>query len=172
MSSDKKRVVVVQREFDMLLDRPVYITSKGITELKEELAYLRNVKRLEIIDRLHDAKGGGDWMDSTEYVLIEEELAFVNGRIQELEDMLDHAHLIGTELDATIINVGDSVVIQDSDGELEEYTIVGVAEANPGKGLISNESPLGRALLGHTVNDEVVFKAPAGEMRYRVVAHT
>jgi len=156
----------------MILDKPVYITSKGMAQLEEEMAFLQNIKRLEIIGRLQEAKGGGDWMDSTESMLIEDELAFINGRIQELEDMLDHAHLIGTELDASIINVGDTVVIQDNDGELQEYTILGVAEANPSKGLISNESPLGKALLGYTVNDEVVVKAPAGEIRYRVVAHT
>jgi transcription elongation factor GreA len=110
----------------MLLDRPVYITSNGITELEEELAFLRTVKRLEIIDRQ----------------------------------------------DATIINVGDTVIIQDSEGKIEEYTIVGIAEANPSVGLISNESPLGSTLLGYTINDEVLVKAPAGEIRYRVVAHT
>jgi transcription elongation factor GreA len=156
----------------MLLNRPVYMTSKGRANLEAELAFLRDVKRLEVIERLQEAKGGGDWMDSTEYMLIEEELAFVNGRIQELEDMLNHAHIIGTEQDASIINVGDTVIIQDSEGEIEEYTIVGVAEANPTVGLISNESPLGSALLGHTVNDEVLVTAPAGIMRYRVVAHT
>jgi transcription elongation factor GreA len=156
----------------MLLSRPVYVTHKGFDELEEELEFLQLVKRPEIIERLHEAKGGGDWKDSTENMLIEEELMFVDGRIQELQNMLHDAQLIEADQDASIVNIGDTVVIQANNEEPEEYTIVGVAEADPTKGLISNESPLGQALLGHKVGEQVIVKAPGGEISYRIVAHT
>lgn len=156
----------------MLLDRPVYVTDKGMAELEAELEFLQTVKRPQTVERLQDARDGGDWTDNTEQMLIEEELAFIDGRIQALTHMLAHAQLIGPDLDENVVNIGDTVVIQANDNELEEYTIVGVAEADPAAGFISNESPLGHALLGHQVGDEVVVKAPIGTLRYRIVAVT
>ena len=154
------------------LDKPMYITSKGLVELKEELAYLRDVKRPQTIERMQDAKGGGDWMDQTEYMLIEEEVAFINGRIYEIEIMLDQAQLIGPGNEDNIVNLGETVILQTEDGETEQYTIVGVAEADPANGLISNESPLGRTLLNQKVGDELVVDAPVGKIGYRIVAIT
>lgn len=156
----------------LALDRPIYVTDKGLAELEEELTYLRNVKRPKTLERMQDAKGGGDWMDQTEYMLIEEELAFVDGRIYELEFMLDQAELIGPGNEDNIVNVGETVVLQSEAGEIERYTIVGVSEADPANGFISNESPLARALLDQKVGDEVVVKAPMGEIRYRILAVT
>jgi transcription elongation factor GreA len=156
----------------MVLSRPVYVTHKGLDELEEELEFLTQVKRPEITERLHDAKGGGDWKDSSENMLIEEELIFVDGRIQELQNMLHDAQLIEADQDASIINIGDTVVIQASNNEPEQYSIVGVAEADPANGLISNESPLGRALLGHKLGDQVIVTAPIGDIHYRIVSHT
>ncbi|MBX3057939.1 MAG: transcription elongation factor GreA [Anaerolineae bacterium] len=152
------------------LDKPVYLTEKGRAELAAELAYLQDNKRLETIARLQEARGGGDWMDNTEHMLIEEELAFVDARIQEISYMLDHAQLIEPGNEDNQVDVGETVIIQADDGEMEEYTIVGVAEADPGRGFISNESPLGHALLNHKVGDEVIVKAPIGELHYRIVA--
>jgi transcription elongation factor GreA len=148
------------------------MTSKGFNDLEEELEFLRNVKRPEIAERLHEAKVGGDWQDSTENMLIEEELIFIDGRIQELQYMLQDAQLIEADQDMTVVGIGDAVVIEADDGQLEEYTITGTAEADPGKGLISNESPLGAALLGRRVGDQIIVKAPVGEIRYRLVSHT
>lgn len=156
----------------LLLDKPVYVTSTGMTELENELTYLRTIKRPETIERIQEAKGDGDWMEQTEYMLIEQELAFIDGRIQEVQHMLDHAQLIEPGNEDNVVEVGETVVIQSSDGKLEEYTIVGVAEADPSAGFISNESPLGFALLGRKVGDEVVVHAPAREIRYRIVAVT
>ncbi|GIK58118.1 MAG: transcription elongation factor GreA [Chloroflexi bacterium] len=152
------------------LDKPVYLTEKGRTELEAELAYLQDNKRLETIARLQEARGGGDWMDNTEHMLIEEELAFIDARIQEISYMLDHAQLIEPGNEDNQVDVGETVIIQTDDGGMEEYTIVGVAEADPGRGFISNESPLGHALLRHKVGDEVIVKAPIGELHYRIVA--
>ena len=156
----------------MILDKPVYLTPRGKRELEAELAFLQNNKRLEIIGRLQNAKIGSDWMDNTEHQLIEEELAFVNGRIHDLSYMLDHAQLIEPGNEDNIVDVGETVVIQSNEGQLEKYTIVGVAEADPGRGFVSNESPLGQALLQHKVGDEIMVHAPVGEIQYRIVAVT
>ena len=151
-----------------MLDRPVYVTPKGKVELEEELEQLRNVERLQIIDEMQDVKSGGDWMENTEQRMFEEELHFIDRRIQELEDMLAMSRLIEPDNDNNIVNIGDTVVIEDEDGELETYTIVGVAEVDPAAGLISNESPMGKALLKHRVGENVVVVAPAGELRFRI----
>lgn len=154
----------------LLLERPVYMTSKGLLDLEDELAYLQDVRRLEVIERLQETKVGSDWMDNTENMLVEEDLAFIEGRIQELTYMLDHAQLIEPGKEDDKVEMGETVVIQLSDGVIEMYTIVGVAEADPGAGFISNESPLGRALLNHKVGDEVVVQAPMGKLQYQIVA--
>ena len=149
--------------------KPVYVTPKGLADLQRELEELRDVKRAEVVERLHEAKEGSDWMDNSEYRLIEDELGFMEGRIQELENMLSAAQIIKPDQDESTVNLGDTVVIQ-SDGELEEYTIVGVAESAPTKGLISNESPLGRALLQRRVGEEVDVEAPGGAFSVRIMA--
>ena len=153
-----------------MLDRPVYVTPKGKADLKQELDQLQNVERQRIIDLLHEVKSGADWMENTEQMLFEDELAFVDRRIQDLEDMLANARIIKPDHDNSIVNIGDTVVIQDEDGNMETYRIIGVAEADPSKGLISNESPVGQALLKHKVGEEVTVEAPVGEMRLRIVA--
>lgn len=151
-------------------DRPVYVTEEGKAELERELRHLREVERPRVIDHLHEVKSGGDWMENTEQMMFEDELAFVDRRIQELEDMLADSKIIEPDQDNSVVNIGDTVDIQDSEGELETYTIVGFAESSPSKGLISNESPLGKALLSRKVGDEVTVHAPAGEMKFRIIA--
>jgi len=151
-------------------DRPVYVTTKGKEELEQELEQLRTVERQRVIDQLHEVKSGGDWMENTEQMLYEDQLAFVDSRISELEDMLADAELIQHDNDNTTVRIGDTVVIEDEDGERDTYRIVGYAETNPSEGLISNESPTGRALLQRHVGEEVIVKAPAGEFKYRIVA--
>jgi transcription elongation factor GreA len=154
----------------MVFDKPIYVTSHGLAELKEELAHLQTVKRPRIIGEMQEAKTNGDWKDQTEYILVEEELAFVDGRIQELQHMIDHAQLIEPGNEDNIVNIGETVTLQTSDGETECYTIVGVAEADPAQGFISNESPLGQALLDHKVGEEVIVHAPMGEIRYKIMS--
>ena len=153
-----------------MLDKPVYVTDKGRRELEAQLEHLQNDERQRLIDHLHEVKSGSDWMENTEVMLFEDELAFVDLRIQELEDMLANAKLIEQDQDLTTVNIGDTVVIQDEDGNLETYRIVGVAESNPSDGLISNESPLGVALLEHKVGETVVVSAPDGELKFKIVA--
>jgi transcription elongation factor GreA len=151
-------------------DKPVYVTEEGKAGLEEELRHLQEVERPRIIDLLHEVKSGGDWMENTEQMMFEDELAFVDRRIQELEDMVLDSQIIQPDHDNSIVNIGDTVDIQDEDGESETYTIVGFAESAPSEGLISNESPLGKALLSHKVGEEVTVIAPAGEMKFRIIA--
>jgi transcription elongation factor GreA len=150
--------------------RPVYVTEQGKVELIKELEHLRTVERPRVIDHLHEVKSGGDWMENTEVMLFENELTLVDRRIQELENMLRDAQVIEQDSDTTVVNIGDTVVIQDEYGESETYRIVGVAEANPSEGFISNESPAGKALLTHRVGEEVIVEAPAGKIKYRILA--
>ncbi len=152
-----------------MIRRPVFVTPKGLVAMQQELQQLKAGRRAELVERLHEAKEGSDWMDNSEYRLIEDELGFVEGRIQELEHMLVLAQLITPIDDNTTVNLGDTVVIE-AEGELEEYTIVGIAEAAPVDGYISNESPLGAALLERRVGEKVVVEAPGGPFSVRIVA--
>ena len=147
-----------------------YVTERGLTKLQDELARLQNEERLDLIDRLAEVTSGGDWMDNAERTLIEEELGFVEARIRELEGILSTAEIIPPDRDPDRVNLGDTVVLETEEGETESYTIVGASETDPQAGLISHESPLGKALLDHRVGDDVVAHAPAGDLRMRVVA--
>ncbi|KAA3659421.1 MAG: transcription elongation factor GreA [Chloroflexi bacterium] len=152
------------------VNETAYITPRGVAKIEAELSYLKNTKRPDIIERLQDSLAGGDWIDNTEYLSVQDELAFVDGRIQELAYILRHAELIQPgEIDG-IIRLGSTVVVQEEGAELETYTVVGPPEADPSNGLISNRSPLGRALVNHTIGDDVVVNAPNGVMRFRIIA--
>jgi transcription elongation factor GreA len=148
----------------------VYLTPEGLKKLEEELEHLRTVKRQEVAQRLHEAMEDGELIENAEYEAAKNEQAFVEGRILELEHMLAQAQVIEPGKSKDVVRIGSTVVVQeDGNGGSETYTIVGVAEANPREGLISNESPLGVSLLDHKVGDIVEVKAPAGVLRFRVV---
>jgi transcription elongation factor GreA len=153
----------------------MYLTKDGFQKLQDELEYLRTAKRQEVAERLHEAMEGGELIENAEYEAAKNEQAFVEGRIQELEIILAAAHLIdesAAHQDPTLVQVGDTVVIEDEDGSTEEYTIVGAAEADPRAGKISNESPLGKALLNHHPGDEVTVDAPGGAFKVKVIKTT
>jgi transcription elongation factor GreA len=148
----------------------VYLTPEGLKKLEDELEHLRTVKRQEVAVRLHEAMEDGELIENAEYEAAKNEQAFVEGRILELEHMLAQAQVIEPGKSKDVVHIGSTVVVkEDGNGGTETYTIVGVAEANPREGLISNESPLGLSLLDHKVGDIVEVKAPAGELRFRVV---
>lgn len=153
-----------------MITKTNYMTEQGLARLQAELERLRNVERFDLIERLADAKTGGDWMDSAEHTLVQKELSFVEARIRALEIMLDTAMIIPPDPDPERVNVGGTVVLETADGEVETYTIVGAAETDPAAGLISNESPLGKALLNRRVGDEVLVQAPVGDVRFRVLS--
>jgi len=153
----------------------MYLTKDGFQKLQDELEFLRTAKRQEVAERLHEAMEGGELIENAEYEAAKNEQAFVEGRIQELEIILAAAHLIdesSAHQDPTLVQVGDTVVIEDEDGSTEEYTIVGAAEADPRAGKISNESPLGKALLNHHPGDEVTVDAPGGAFKVKVIKTT
>jgi transcription elongation factor GreA len=147
----------------------VYVTQEGLKKLEDELEHLRTVKRQEVAQRLHEAMEDGELIENAEYEAAKNEQAFVEGRILELEHMLAQAQVIEPGKSTGVVGIGSTVVIQEGSKQAETYTIVGAAEANPREGLISNESPLGQALLDHKAGDDVEVRAPAGTLRFRVV---
>ena len=147
-----------------------YMTTRGQTRLENELAHLRTHKRPDIVERLHDAEGG-DWLDNVEYITIQDELSLLDGRIADLDHMLRFAEIIQLGEPDGKVHLGNTVIVQESDTAPETYTIVGSAEANPDEGLISNLSPLGRALLDHQVGDRVLVTTPSNDiLEFRILA--
>jgi transcription elongation factor GreA len=146
-----------------------FLTQQGFAKLQDELDYLRTTKRQEVAHRLHEAMEGGELIEDAEYEAAKNEQAFVEGRIHELQDLLANARMIDESAHGSdTVQVGSSVTIIEDGGEPEKYTIVGPAEANPREGLISNESPLGKALMGHRTNDTIKVDAPAGSFTVRI----
>ena len=152
-------------------DKEVILTPEGLHSLERELEYLRTTKRREIASRIKQAIEFGDISDNSEYEDAKNEQAFVEGCIAQLEKMLRNAKIIeGPDGDGNAVSVGSTVVLKDlSHGDVEQYMIVGSAEANPSKKRISNESPVGRAVLGKTVGSVVEVIVPLGTIRYEVV---
>jgi transcription elongation factor GreA len=147
-----------------------FLTREGYRKLQDELEFLRTHKRQEIANRLHEAMEGGELIENAEYEAAKNEQAFVEGRIKELEVLLATARVIDEAPPAAeMVQIGSTVTIQEEGNEKEVYTIVGAAEANPSAGRISNESPLGRALLNRKVNDSVQVDAPAGTFVVRIL---
>lgn len=148
---------------------PSFLTREGFDKLQDELEYLRTVKRQEVANRLHEAMEGGELIEDAEYEAAKNEQAFVEGRIQELEMLLANARVIEGTGKKDIVQVAARVVIQEDNLEPEEYIIVGPAEANPRAGRISNESPLGKALMDHRAGDVVRVDAPGGSFFVRII---
>jgi transcription elongation factor GreA len=148
-----------------------FLTKEGFEKLQDELDYLRTMKRQEVADRLHEAMEGGELIENAEYEAAKNEQAFVEGRIQELEILLATARVIedNKKTRADTIQVGSTVTIQEDGYEEETYTIVGAAEANPREGKISNESPIGKAILNHRPGEEVQVETPDGAYAVRIV---
>jgi transcription elongation factor GreA len=148
-----------------------YLTQAGYNKLQEELEVLRSVRRQEVANRLHEAMADGDaGIDNdAEVDAAKNEQAFVEGRIRELELILSNARIIEEDRVWDTVEIGAKVVIQENGTDPEKYTIVGAAEANPSNGYISNESPLGKALMGHKVGDVITVNAPNGKFTVTLV---
>jgi transcription elongation factor GreA len=148
-----------------------FLTKEGFEKLQDELDYLRTVKRQEVADRLHEAMEGGELIENAEYEAAKNEQAFVEGRIQELEMLLATARVIEDDKKKKfdLVQVGSTVTVQEDGYEEETYTIVGAAEANPREGKISNESPIGKAILNHRAGEDVHVEAPDGSYKIRIV---
>src|SRR5574337_180100 len=152
-------------------EQQTFLTREGLKKLEEELEHLRTIRRAQVAERLHDAQEDGELIENAEYEDAKNEQAFVEGRILALESMLSNAVIIQDGGPEGVVSLGSKVTIRESGGGRPEiYQLVGAAEANPKQGRISNESPLGKALLGRRIGDEVKVNAPAGTLSFRVVA--
>ncbi len=151
--------------------KKIYLTEKGLDELKKEYDDLMNGRRPEILTRLSDARNQGDLSENAEYAAAREELSFVDGRIEELEELLRQATLIKEDAHKAggkkTVVLGSKVTLH-VDGKKEAFTVVGEWEADPAEKKISHESPLGKALLGKMVGDKIEVEAPAGKILYKI----
>ncbi|KAA0206587.1 transcription elongation factor GreA [Candidatus Uhrbacteria bacterium] len=146
-----------------------YVSAEFLQKLKDELQNLKTNKRRELANRIEAAKALGDLSENAEYHEAKDELGFVEGRILEIEDLLKHAVVIEHEADAgTNVRVGSKVKVRVNDKE-KDFEIVGSNEADPLTGKISNESPIGQALLGAHAGDKVNVKTPTGATVYEVL---
>ena len=149
-------------------DGQQYLTKEGLEKLKSELKHLKTVKRKEISLRIQEAKELGDLSENAECAEAKTEQAFIEGRIIEIENTLKNAVVITEDKSKSEVRVGSSFKVKTDSAEMT-FTIVGSNEANPSVGLISNESPLGQALLGHKIGDTVEVIAPAGVVKYKII---
>ncbi|HET7142897.1 MAG TPA: transcription elongation factor GreA [Anaerolineales bacterium] len=149
-----------------------FLTKEGFQKLQEELDHLRTTKRQAVAERLHEAMEGGELIENAEYEAAKNEQAFVEGRIQELDVLLATANIIednGKAKKHDAIHVGSKVTIKEGNFEAETFVIVGAAEANPREGKISNESPIGKAILGHKLGDIVKVETPGGTYNVKII---
>lgn len=153
-----------------MADKVIKLTADGLKKLQEELETLTTVKRPEVLERLKEARAQGDLSENSEYDQAREDMGFIDGRIEEIKQMLKDVAVIDEATNKDTINLGSTVVLEDIEfGDKETYTIVGTVEADPFKGLISNDSPVGAAVIGHKAGDVVVVNTPNGALEYRIV---
>ncbi|HEX3050268.1 MAG TPA: transcription elongation factor GreA [Aggregatilineaceae bacterium] len=151
-------------------DEVYYLTPEGQREHEERLSFLRNVRRQEVAERLRLAlEEGGELVENAEYEDAKNEQAFIEGEILRLEMILSNAQIIDRNGPKDIVGLGDIVTVQEAGTDhIEEYHLVGAAEANPRAGKISHKSPLGKALMNHYVGDRVTVNAPDGDIIFVV----
>ena len=150
------------------MSKAVLLTEEGLKKLKDELKVLKEDRRHEVIERIQEAVSHGDLSEIADYAQAKEEQAFIEGRIQELEDMVKNAQIIEHKSDHNLVSIGSTVSIRMNGKDLK-YTIVGANEANPASGKISNESLVGRALLGAKRGDKIPVETPAGKTEYEII---
>ena len=150
-------------------DKPQYLTREGLAKAREELAQLKGEKRQELSDRLRVAISQGDLSENADYINTKQEYGFVEGRILELENLIRNAVVIENNAKKGEVGLGTQVTIQEDDLEPEVYYMVGATEANPGAGRISNESPIGRALMGKKAGDKVRVDVPNGKIEFVIL---
>ncbi|GAA3411690.1 transcription elongation factor GreA [Paenibacillus hodogayensis] len=152
-------------------EKEVLLTQEGLKKLEEELEHLKSVKRREVAERIKVAIGYGDISENSEYEDAKNEQAFIEGRVITLEKMLRNARIINNdEVDTDTVNVGSIVTVEDLEfGETVEYSIVGTAESDPFQNKISNESPVGKALIGKRKESIVDVQVPAGVIQYKII---
>ncbi len=153
-----------------MADTVHFLTPEGRQKLETELEYLRTVKRKQVAENLKAAVEEGDISENAGYDEMKREQAFVEGRIQVVEAILANAQVLRASGNGEIVSIGSRVTVAEDGESPETYLIVGRAEADPVKGRISNESPLGRALLGHSIGDQVCVETPSGNIHFSIIA--
>jgi len=156
-----------------MVEKTQPITKEGLQRLEQELHYLETERRREVAARIHQAKELASTQNNADYEDAKNEQAMVEGRIQMLQTLIQHAEIIDEEgaHKSRRVTLGSTVRVKVSDGDskAQEFTIVGPAEADPREGKISNESPVGRALIGKKINDEVQVSVPKGILTMKII---
>lgn len=152
-----------------MTNQETFLTPEGYRKLEEELHHLTTVRRPEVAKAIHEAKLDGDVSENAGYEEAKRQQAFLEGRIMTIETMLTSAVLIESNGPSDTVVLGSRVTVVEEGFEPETYTIVGSAEANPGDGRISNESPLGKALMGHQIGNKVAFETPGGRVEMELL---
>ncbi len=151
------------------MSKKYLLTQEGLIKLNEELKHLINDKRKEVIERIREAAAHGDLSENADYAQAREEQSFIEGRIMEIEDMIKNAEIITASTQRSNVTIGSTITVKVG-GEEKTYSIVGSNEANPLEGKISNESLVGRALLGKKAGDKVTVTTPAGDKEYEIIS--
>ena len=150
--------------------KDILITKEGLEKLRVELKELLHVRRPEVINRIKGAKELGDLSENAEYSAAKEEQSFVEGRIQEVEEIIKHAKIVSTTNNHNgSIGIGCTIKVL-VDGEEDQFELVGPTESDPAKGKISVDSPVGKALLGHKATDSVAVETPDGKIQYKIIS--
>ncbi len=154
-----------------MTEKEIILTPEGLNNLEQELENLKIVKRREVAERIKQAIDFGDISENSEYEDAKNEQAFIEGRILTLEKMLRNVRVIEyTDSDSNIVHLGAKITLQDLENNEEfEYTLVGSAEADPMKNKISNESPVGKAIIGKNRGEVVEVNVPAGKIKYKIL---
>jgi len=150
-------------------EKPTYLTAAGKRKLEEELEHLRTVRRPEVAKQIHDSKDAGDVMDNAGYDEAKNAQAFVEGRIRTLEVLLSRVEIIEEAGQGDTICLGSRVTVMEKGGRPETFHIVGPTESGPSQGRISDESPLGRSLMGHCAGDRVIAQTPDGPREFKIL---
>ncbi len=151
------------------MPEPTYLTAEGAEKLRKELEDLKGPRRLELAKRLRAAIQMGDLSENADYHKAKEDQGFLEGRIQELEYKLRNAVIIDKNGNRDEVGIGHHVTIQEDNNPPETYHVVGAQEANPRQGRISNESPIGKAVMGHKVGEVVEAETPGGKLRFKIL---
>lgn len=152
-----------------MAQKKILLTQEGLEKIERELEQLRTVRRPEVAEKIKRAREMGGTENNAEYEDAKNEQSFIEGKILTFENTLKNATMIEAAVSPGTVELGDSIIIENQDGKIEQFVIVGSTEANPIEGKISNESPVGRALLGKKVGDTVKVKIPAGSLELRII---
>ena len=153
------------------MPQPMYLTHEGLEKLKAELEHLRTVRRQEVAESIQESRERGGTVSNAEYEEAKNELAFTEGRILTLENIISNAVVIDKHPGTSdVVDIGATVTVADLKGQTHQYTITGSAEADPSQGKISNVSPMGKSLLGKRVGELAEVNAPAGKIKLEIIA--